>query len=65
MLHLSSHPTISRIYQPTSRGFSILMAIGTIGVLLIVITGLATTYIREMKLSRTTYDEVIAYANAE
>ncbi|MFZ2256461.1 MAG: hypothetical protein WAW59_06690 [Patescibacteria group bacterium] len=27
--------------------------------------GLASTYIREMKLSRTSYDEVLAYANAE
>lgn len=41
------------------------MALGVIAVLLIVVTGLASTYIREMKLSRTTYDEVIAYANAE
>lgn len=41
------------------------MAIGTIAVLLIIVAGLATTYIREMKLSRTSYDEVIAYANAE
>lgn len=51
----------------TSRqaGFSTLMAIGTIAVLLIIVAGLATTYIREMKLSRTSYDEVIAYANAE
>ena len=41
------------------------MALGVIAILLIVVTGLASTYIREMKLSRTTYDEVIAYANAE
>ncbi len=41
------------------------MAIGTIAVLLIIVTGLAMTYIREMKLSRTSYDEVLAYANAE
>lgn len=41
------------------------MALGTIGVLLILVTGLATTYIRELKLSRTTYDEVIAEASAE
>jgi hypothetical protein len=41
------------------------MALGTIGILLIIVTGLATTYIREMRLSRTSYDEVLAYANAE
>jgi Tfp pilus assembly protein PilX len=47
------------------KGFSTLMALGTIGILLIIVTGLATTYIREMRLSRTSYDEVLAYANAE
>jgi len=41
------------------------MVLGTIGVLLILVVGLASTYIREMKLSRTSYDEVLAYANAE
>lgn len=41
------------------------MALGTIAILLIIVTGLTSTYIREMKLSRTSYDEVIAYANAE
>lgn len=48
-----------------NHGFSTLMALGTIGILLIVVTGLASTYIRETKLSRTSYDEVLAYANAE
>jgi hypothetical protein len=41
------------------------MAIGTIAVLLIIVVGLASTYIREMRLARTSYDEVLAYANAE
>ncbi len=41
------------------------MAIGTIATLLIIVVGLASTYIREMQLSRTSYDEVLAYANAE
>lgn len=45
--------------------FSTLMALGTIGILLIIITGLATIYITEMKLSRASYDEIIAYENAE
>jgi hypothetical protein len=48
-----------------NRGFSTLMVLGTIGILLILVVGLASTYIREMKLSRTSYDEVLAYANAE
>lgn len=41
------------------------MALWTIGILLIIVIGLSSTYIREMKLSRTSYDEVLAYANAE
>jgi hypothetical protein len=58
----SYHPTILASYH---KGFSTLMAIGTIATLLIIVVGLASTYIREMKLSRTSYDEVLAYANAE
>ena len=45
--------------------FSILMAIGTIGVLLILVTSLAISYIRESRLSRYSYDEVIASTAAE
>ena len=48
-----------------SSGFSILMAIGTIGVLLILVTSLAISYIRESKLSRYSYDDVIASTAAE
>ena len=52
--------------QPHSqKGFSTLMALGTISVLLIMVTGLATTYTRELKLSRSVYDEIIASAGAE
>lgn len=51
--------------QHSQKGSSILMALWTIGVLLIIVLGLAGTYIREMQLSRTSYDEVLAYANAE
>lgn len=48
-----------------SSGFSILMAIGTIGVLLILVTSLAISYIRESRLSRYSYDDVIASTAAE
>ncbi len=41
------------------------MAIGIIAILMILVSGLAMTYLREMKLSRLSYDEVIASANAE
>jgi Tfp pilus assembly protein PilX len=47
------------------RGFSTLMALGTISVLLILVTGLATTYMRELRLSRATYDEILSSAGAE
>lgn len=45
--------------------FSILMALGTIGVLLIIVIGVATLFINEMRLSRISYDEVVASASAE
>jgi hypothetical protein len=41
------------------------MAIGTIWVLLILVTSLAISYIRESRLSRYSYDEVIASSAAE
>jgi hypothetical protein len=41
------------------------MAIGTIGVLLIIVTSLSLSYIRESKLSRYSYDGVITDAVAE
>ncbi len=52
-------------FPRTHRGFSILVALGTVGVLLIIVTGLATIYINEMKLSRMQYDNIIAYAGSE
>ncbi len=57
--------TILPSYHPTRGGFSILMAIGTIGVLLILVTSLAISYIRESRLSRYSYDDVITSAAAE
>ena len=55
----------SLTFQQSKSGFSILMAIGTIGVLLILITSLAATYIRESRLARFAYDDVIASVTAE
>lgn len=48
-----------------SSGFSILMALGVTGVLLIIVASLALTYIRESRLSRYSYDEVIASTAGE
>jgi hypothetical protein len=41
------------------------MAIGTIGVLLIIVSSLAITYMRESKLSRFSYNEVLVSTAAE
>ncbi|NRH21299.1 hypothetical protein HOO68_04615 [Candidatus Gracilibacteria bacterium] len=48
-----------------SSGFSILMALGVTGVLLIIVTSLAITYIRESQLSRYSYNEVLASTAGE
>lgn len=54
-----------RILSSSHKGFSILLALGSIGVLLIIVTSLASIYMNEMKLSRMQYNNVIAYAQAE
>lgn len=41
------------------------MALGTIGILLIIVTGIATVYINEMRLSRISYDDIVARGSAE
>ncbi len=48
-----------------SSGFSILMAIWTIAVLLLLVTSLALTYIREYKITRFSYNDVLSSTNAE
>lgn len=47
------------------KGFSILVALGTIGVLLIIMTSLASIYVNEMRLSRLQYNTVLAHASME
>lgn len=41
------------------------MALGVTAVLMIVVTGLAAMYARELKISRLSYDEVLVQASAE
>ncbi|MBX9809109.1 hypothetical protein K2X92_01840 [Candidatus Gracilibacteria bacterium] len=48
-----------------TSGFSILIAISVIGILLIIVTSLSITYIRESKLSRYSYNDVLVKSNAE
>lgn len=47
------------------RGFSILMALGITAILMITVTALAAMYARELKISRMTYDEILAQNAAE
>ena len=47
------------------KGFSILMALGITAILMILVSGLAVMYMREFKLSRLSYDEVLASSSAE
>lgn len=61
----SKHLTARSSLRYTQGWFSILLAIGTIAVLLIIVTSLAIMYIRESKLSRFSYNEVIASTAAE
>ena len=58
--------TMSMYNTASSRsGFSILVALGTIGILLIIVIGVATLYVGEMRLSRAEYDSIYSYAQAE
>lgn len=54
-----------RTLRLNTSGFSLLVAIGTIAVLLVIVSSLAVLYIRETKLSRYLYDDLIASSNAE
>lgn len=53
------------IFLLPRRGFSILMALGIIAILFVLVGWLAALYLRELQLSRLSYDEVIASAGAE
>lgn len=52
-------------FLASRKGFSILIALGTIGVLLIIVMGIASVYQREIRLSRITYDDILTDARAE
>ena len=41
------------------------MALGITAILMIVVTGLSVMYMREFKLSRLSYDEVLSSASSE
>ena len=45
--------------------FSVLMALGITTVLMIMVTGLSMIYVREMKISRLSYDEILTQSAAE
>ena len=47
------------------RGFSILMALWSTGVLLIIVVGMANIFLSEMRLSRLQYDSILSATQAE
>ncbi len=53
------------LYTSSRKWFTILIALWTIGILLIIVTSLASIYINEMKLSRMQYNNILAYAQAD
>ncbi len=53
------------LHIQSQKWFTILIALGTIGILLIIVTGIASIYINEMKLSRLQYNNILAYAQAD
>jgi hypothetical protein len=46
-------------------GFSTLVALGITGFLLVLVTGMVTTFLTEMKITRSIYDGMVTYAGAE
>ncbi len=56
---------LSPLITSSKKGFSILVALGTTGVLLIITLGIASVYLTELQLSRLHYDNVLTYAQAE
>ena len=57
--------TMNYRFSHSRSGFSILIALGTISILMIIVIGLASTYVRELALSRTSYNDIVASAGAE
>ncbi len=50
----------------TSRsGFSILLALGSTGILLVIVVGMASVFLSEMRLSRLQYDSILSSTQAE
>jgi|GEM_PF-5245333 len=56
---------ITPIKLHSQKGFTTLMALGMIAILLILVTGLTLSYMREIRLSRAFYDETLSSMSAE
>lgn len=54
-----------KLHTHNTSGFSLIMAIGTVAFLLVIVTSLSILYLRESRLSRYTYDDILASSNAE
>lgn len=47
------------------NAFSTIVALGVIGFLLVLVSGLVTVFMREVKITRAVYDGILTYAGAE
>ena len=56
---------MNTVFLASRKGFSILVALGVTGFLLVLVLWLVTLFLREMQITRAVYDGVVTYAWAE
>jgi hypothetical protein len=56
---------MSHLLTTSRKWFSIIIALGSIGVLMIIVVGMVQVFLTEMKLSRYQYDSIISTEQAE
>lgn len=49
----------------SKKGFSIIVALATTGILLVIVAGIATLALGEMRLTRLLYDDILTENRAE
>lgn len=60
-----NHNNFMHTHLYSHRGFSIIMALGSIGVLMIIVVGMASVFLIDMRLSRLQYDAILSSTQAE
>lgn len=56
---------MTNLLLSSRKGFSILIALGSTGVLMIIVIGMIQVFLTEMKLSRYQYDYIVASEQVE